>query len=163
MENQHPRRLQQAIIPRSQRLLNCQSVSTAGSSLQDMRTNSSNSALKSATKSRSGFKREENDQNPLSNKKTQKKTEEITDAAAGFVRFLPPSKSKTEVPRRTRSASTSPSAWALSPGRSFPLPVPKAPSLETLKQDLKKGEGGGVGGGGVSAVLKFFRQKKGKE
>ncbi|KAL2544326.1 QWRF motif-containing protein 7 [Forsythia ovata] len=140
MENQHPRRLQQAIIPRSQRLLRCQSVSTAGSSLQEMCTNSSNSAPKSATKSRSGFKREENDQNPLSNKKTQKQTEEITDAAAGFVRFLPPYKSKTEVPRRTRSASTSPSAWALSPGRSFPLSVPKAPSLETLKRDLKKAE-----------------------
>ncbi|KAL2558246.1 hypothetical protein Fot_02985 [Forsythia ovata] len=94
MENQHPRRLQQAIIPRSQRLLRCQSVSTAGSSLQEMRTNSSNSAPKSATKSRSGFKREENDQNPLSNKKTQKKTEEITDAAAGFVRFFHPVKVK---------------------------------------------------------------------
>ncbi|KAL2501119.1 DEAD-box ATP-dependent RNA helicase 56 [Forsythia ovata] len=76
------------------------------------------------------------------------KTEEITDAAAGFVRFLPPSKSKTEVPRRTRSASTSPSARALSLGRSFPLSVSKAPSLETLKRDLKKGRGGGVGGGG---------------
>ncbi|KAL2529025.1 QWRF motif-containing protein 7 [Forsythia ovata] len=158
MENQHPQRLQQAIIPRSQRLLGCQSVSTAGSSLQEMRINSSNSAPKSATKLRSGFKREENDQNPLSNKKTQKKTEEITDAAASFVSFLPPSKSKTEVPRRTRSASTSPFACALSPGRPFPLPVLKAPSLETLKRDLKKG-----GGGGVSAFLKFFRQKKGKE
>ncbi|KAL2541938.1 QWRF motif-containing protein 7 [Abeliophyllum distichum] len=98
-----------------------------------------------------------NDQNPLSNKKTQK---EITDTSAGFVRFLPRSKSKTEVPRRTRSVPTSPSAWALSPGRSFPLPVPKAPSSETLKRDLKKGGGGGVGGGGVSAVLKFFGQKK---
>lgn len=149
MESPQSRRPQQAIIPRSQRLIRCQTGSAAVSSLQEIRT-----------KSRNGLKREEKDQNPLTSKKPQKKTEEITDsAAAGFVRFLPRSESKTEVPRRTRSASTSPSAWALSPGRSSPLPVPvlKPPSLETLKRDSK---GGGGGGGRVSAVLKFFRQKK---
>ncbi|CAA3025247.1 Hypothetical predicted protein [Olea europaea subsp. europaea] len=151
MESPQSRRPQQAIIPRSHRLTRCQTGSAAVSSLQEIRT-----------KSRNGLKREEKDQNPLTSKKPQKKTEEITDsAAAGFVRFLPRSKSKPKVPRRTRSASTSPSAWALSPGRSSPLPVPvlKPPSLETLKWD-PKGGGGGRGGGGMSAVLKFFRQKK---
>ncbi|CAI9774975.1 unnamed protein product [Fraxinus pennsylvanica] len=149
MEPPQSRRLQQAIIPRPQRLLRCQTGSAALSSLQEIRI-----------KSRSGLKREEKDQNPLTSKKQQNKTKEITDStAAGFVRFLPRSKSKTEVPRRTRSASTSPSAWALSPGRSSPLPVLKSPSLEKLKRDST---GGGGGSGGVSAVLKFFRQKKGK-
>ncbi|KAL0400940.1 UNVERIFIED_CONTAM: QWRF motif-containing protein 7 [Sesamum latifolium] len=73
--------------------------------------------------------------------------------------------SKIEVPRRTRSASTSPSAWALSPGRSLPCsspapvavaPVPKSPaSHEKLMKQAAKSGGGGVGG-----VLKYFRQKK---
>ncbi|KAI3458313.1 hypothetical protein Pfo_014976 [Paulownia fortunei] len=102
-----------------------------------------------------------------SSAKKIKKKKEVTDAggAGGFVRLLPRSMSKMEVPRRTRSASTSPSAWALSPGRSLPCsspapataaPVPKSPaSYEKLMKQEAKG-----GGGGVSGVLKYFRQKK---
>ncbi|KAL0292330.1 UNVERIFIED_CONTAM: QWRF motif-containing protein 7 [Sesamum calycinum] len=97
-------------------------------------------------------------------KKTQRK-QEAADAGAdgGLVRFLPRSMSKIEVPRRTRSASTSPSAWALSPGRSLPCsspapvaPVPKSPASyeKLMKQEAKSG------GGGVGGVLKYFRQKK---
>lgn len=101
-----------------------------------------------------------------SSAKQIKKKQEGTDAAAdregGFVRFLPRSMSKIEVPRRTRSASISPSAWALSPGRSLPCssvvvpPVPKSPasSEKLIKQEAKGGSGG------VSGVLKYFRQKK---
>ncbi|KAL9163558.1 hypothetical protein ABFS82_06G048200 [Erythranthe guttata] len=84
----------------------------------------------------------------------------------GLVRFIPRSRNKIEVPRRTRSASTSPSAWALSPGRSLPCsspaplavaPVPKSPasSGKLTKREPKVG-----GGGGVSSVLNYFRQKK---
>ncbi|KAL0317660.1 UNVERIFIED_CONTAM: QWRF motif-containing protein 7 [Sesamum angustifolium] len=97
-------------------------------------------------------------------KKTQRK-QDAADAGAdgGLVRFLPRSMSKIEVPRRTRSASTSPSAWALSPGRSLPCsspapvaPVPKSPASyeKLMKQEAKSG------GGGVGGVLKYFRQKK---
>ncbi|PIM98543.1 hypothetical protein CDL12_28975 [Handroanthus impetiginosus] len=65
-----------------------------------------------------------------SSKKTQKK-EEVDN---GFVRFLPRSMSKIEVPRRMRSTSTSPSAWALSPGRSaFPCPSPALAALQVPK------------------------------
>lgn len=97
--------------------------------------------------------------------KKSRKKQEATDAVAdgGFIRFAPRTMSKIEVPRRTRSASTSPSAWALSPGRSQPCsspapaavaPVPKSPASFTklMKQEAK--------GGGVSGVLKYFRQKK---
>ncbi|KAK4431661.1 QWRF motif-containing protein 7 [Sesamum alatum] len=96
-------------------------------------------------------------------KKTQRK-QEAADAGedGGLVRFMPRSMSKIEVPRRTRSASTSPSAWALSPGRSLPCsspapvavaPVPKSPASyeKLMKQESK---------GGVDGVLKYFRQKK---
>lgn len=70
------------------------------------------------------------------------------------------------VPRKARSASSSPSAWALSPGRNPPpLPmapspvqiplVPKSPvSTGKLKKELcRKGKS-------VSGVLNYFRQKK---
>lgn len=71
------------------------------------------------------------------------------DGGGSLVRFLPRSMSKVEVPRRKRSASTSPSAWALSPGRSLPSPSPAPPPV--LKTPVRSG---------VSGVLKYFRQKK---
>lgn len=82
----------------------------------------------------------------------------------GFVRFLPNVENKIEVKRRTRSASTSPSAWALSPGRSKPNSSPARVEVAPLlprspasfdKLIKREGEGG------VSGVLKYFiRQKK---
>ncbi|XP_042045545.1 QWRF motif-containing protein 7-like, partial [Salvia splendens] len=72
------------------------------------------------------------------------------EAEGGLVRFLPRSMSKTEEgPRRKRSASTSPSAWALSPGRSLSSPSPEPEKL--AKREARSG---------VSGVLKYFRQKK---
>lgn len=70
----------------------------------------------------------------------------------GLVRFLPRSMSKTEEegPRRKRSASTSPSAWALSPGRSLSSPSPPEPE-KLPKREARSG---------VSGVLRYFRQKK---
>ncbi|KZV38722.1 hypothetical protein F511_19520 [Dorcoceras hygrometricum] len=119
--------------------------------------------------------------------KTKKKPPETADAT-GFVRFLPRAKSKSEapVPRKTRSASTSPSAWALSPGRSLTgssiaaavttvvvrqkspasaraLALIKSPggavrpkSPANSEKSLKKGSKSGAVGG----LLKYLRQKK---
>lgn len=95
--------------------------------------------------------------------KKMKVEEAVTATAAaaahgsGFVRFLPRSTSKVEVPRRTRSASTSPSAWALSPGRSSSSPaappVPRSPAggKKLVKREVRSG---------MSGVLKYFRPKK---
>ncbi|KAK3033268.1 hypothetical protein RJ639_033148 [Escallonia herrerae] len=72
----------------------------------------------------------------------------------GFVRFLQRSttSTNTSAEKRTRLVPTSPSAWAMSPGRRPPSPVNKAP---TSKKESAAG-----GGGGVNGVLKYFRQKK---
>ncbi|PIN15086.1 hypothetical protein CDL12_12276 [Handroanthus impetiginosus] len=98
-----------------------------------------------------------------SSKKTQKK-EEVDN---GFVRFLPRSMSKIEVPRRMRSTSTSPSAWALSPGRSaLPCPSPALAALQVPKSPashdklMKQETTGSVRGGGMNGVLKYFRGQK---
>ncbi|GMI76626.1 QWRF domain containing 7 [Hibiscus trionum] len=72
----------------------------------------------------------------------------------GFVRFLQRGGSKTKV--SSKSVTNSPSAWALSPGRSSsPLVEPQVSSWTTeVRAKCSKG------GGGVSGVLKYFRQKK---
>lgn len=93
----------------------------------------------------------------ISRKKAKKKPPEGSAGDGGLVRFLPRSASKREeVPTKRRSGSTSPSAWALSPGRSLaPAPVvPKSPA--SFDEKIMKKEGGG----GMGGVLKYFRQKK---
>ncbi|KAK9075199.1 hypothetical protein SSX86_003520 [Deinandra increscens subsp. villosa] len=56
-----------------------------------------------------------------------------------------------------RRKPTSPSAWALSPGRVSPCPSPVQP----IKSPSPGGRiGGERGNGGISGVLKYFRQKK---
>ncbi|XP_035841475.1 QWRF motif-containing protein 7-like [Helianthus annuus] len=56
-----------------------------------------------------------------------------------------------------RRKPTSPSAWALSPGRVAPFPSPVAPVKAPSPHDRSSGE---RGRGGISGVLKYFRQKK---
>ncbi|KAJ0681701.1 putative QWRF family protein [Helianthus annuus] len=56
-----------------------------------------------------------------------------------------------------RRKPTSPSAWALSPGRVAPFPSPVAPMKAPSPRDRSSGE---RGRGGISGVLKYFRQKK---
>ncbi|KAE9593993.1 putative QWRF family protein [Lupinus albus] len=58
--------------------------------------------------------------------------------------------------RTTTSTMKSPSAWALSPGRSLGPPIVSEP---VKKVSGSSGGGGGVGGG-VSKVLKYFKQRK---
>ncbi|XP_076928536.1 QWRF motif-containing protein 7-like [Bidens hawaiensis] len=58
-----------------------------------------------------------------------------------------------------RRKPTSPSAWALSPGRVAPFPSPSPP----VKSPSPGGRTGGErGGGGITGVFKYFRQKKTK-
>ncbi|CAA0834559.1 QWRF motif-containing protein 7 [Striga hermonthica] len=71
--------------------------------------------------------------------------------------YLPRSTSKLEMPKRSRSASTSPSAWALSPGRPMSSPVPPPPPVTRTPASSGKREGKG---GAVSSVFRFFRQNK---
>ncbi|CAI9092029.1 OLC1v1027165C1 [Oldenlandia corymbosa var. corymbosa] len=101
-----------------------------------------------------------------SSTKKKKLQESVDDYAQIRVRSQP----EPPVPRRCRSASTSPSAWALSPGRSLhPLPVvPKSPVITTsekLKRDLisgsssRKGSISSTTGVTVSGVLKYISNK----
>ncbi|KAK1565145.1 hypothetical protein Q3G72_019863 [Acer saccharum] len=87
----------------------------------------------------------------------------------GFVRFLQrgsgqrsttttsaaAAKTNTKV---TKSVTNSPSAWALSPGRTSPCMV--APESQAVTSRVVKVKPSSGSGGGVSGVLKYFRQKK---
>ncbi|KAK1431594.1 hypothetical protein QVD17_08059 [Tagetes erecta] len=73
----------------------------------------------------------------------------------------PASKKKAKQDGRTnvlpQRKPTSPSAWALSPGRVAPFPTP----MSLAKSPSPGGKSGGErDGGGISGVLKYFRQKK---
>ncbi|GFQ04709.1 QWRF motif-containing protein 7 [Phtheirospermum japonicum] len=109
---------------------------------------------------------EKEEKKPNASAKKSKKKQAVADGGdGGLVVFMPRSMSRLEVPRRSRSASTSPSAWALSSGRLLPSPVPKSPApaakSPVINEKLTKQESKGGGGGRVmSGVLKYFRQKK---
>ncbi|KAF8008656.1 hypothetical protein BT93_K2351 [Corymbia citriodora subsp. variegata] len=76
--------------------------------------------------------------------------------------------SRLVVPRKIWSAPPSPSAWALSPGRSLSsarsLATEVSSGFNAPRAASKKSEskinGGGVNGGAVSKVLKYFKQKR---
>ncbi|KAG6571813.1 QWRF motif-containing protein 7, partial [Cucurbita argyrosperma subsp. sororia] len=92
---------------------------------------------KSVTKSRANNKDEEN-LNPL-NCKTK----------PGFSKFL------------KSSPAATPSAWALSPGRSLGSPLlPPPQTVEPTVVDGGRGKLGGRRGSAVNGVLRFFRSKK---
>ncbi|KAJ0098463.1 hypothetical protein Patl1_19831 [Pistacia atlantica] len=101
----------------------------------------------------------------------QKKTKESNDMNKdGFVRFLqrgiPRNNNSTICSRAakiksTKSVRSSPSAWALSPGRSSPYlvaPESPRPALAPVPAETRRAKSSAVGG--VSGVLKYFRQKK---
>ncbi|XP_059451223.1 QWRF motif-containing protein 7-like [Corylus avellana] len=99
---------------------------------------------KSTTKSRTN-KNEENISPSILISSTQKKPQENTRFGNFLHRGSPLT---TGTPKGARSVTSSPSAWALSPGRSSPEPPESA------------GSGGKRVKGGVSGVLKYFKQKK---
>ncbi|KAL5744268.1 hypothetical protein ACOSQ2_027384 [Xanthoceras sorbifolium] len=76
----------------------------------------------------------------------------------GFVRFLQRGRApNSAAAKKVKSVTNSPSAWALSPGRTSPcLVAPESPATGVVV----KVKSSGGGGGGVSGVLKYFRQKK---
>ncbi|OIW20426.1 hypothetical protein TanjilG_11125 [Lupinus angustifolius] len=70
-------------------------------------------------------------------------------------RGVSPDNNNIGASKRITSTMKSPSAWALSPGRSLGPPI--------VSEPVKKASGGGGGGrvgGGVSKVLKYFKQRK---
>lgn len=89
----------------------------------------------------------------VTNPAVKKKKSSDADSNGGdgtFTRFLP------------RKKPTSPSAWALSPGRAQPILTAVVPPKTPSTGGRSSGEGGGGGGGGgrISGVLKYFKQKK---
>ncbi|XP_075485468.1 QWRF motif-containing protein 7 [Primulina tabacum] len=180
MENPQRRRHQHAAVcgGTSPRLVRSKSGGPVATSLVEVQTFISKFSRTS--------KGEEN-----SNTSTVKMKKKSAETAGGFVRFLPRAKSKSEAPpRNTRSASTSPSAWALSPGRSLTGSsiVAAASAVVAVHQKspatagalaLFKSQSGapavakpkspanseksmkkGSKSGGVGGLLKYLRQKK---
>lgn len=77
----------------------------------------------------------------------------------GFVRFL---QRGSTTPRNSSATKgySKPSAWALSPGRSSPLAVAPEPPQRSSCGTTGAVRSKSKGVGGVSGVLKYFRQKK---
>ncbi|KAK8586587.1 hypothetical protein V6N13_010175 [Hibiscus sabdariffa] len=117
-------------------------------------TSRSTNRSKSTTRSRSRSLRNGENINPTTTLPSmQKKSDRQESTRDGFVRFLQRGGSKPK--GSSKPITNSPSAWALSPGRSSPLMALQG-SCETTEVRGKCSKGGG----GVSGVLKYFRQKK---
>nr|XP_004240243.2 QWRF motif-containing protein 7 [Solanum lycopersicum] len=174
MEKEKNRDHRNNIIPRSSanspRLLR----SKSGMSLPEIPTIDSVppklvNRSKSTTKLRSNSRGEEN-VSPLKMIKNNKKFQEKEDHHnhSTFAKFLQKRDNGSKSSSTTTTATTtcvstnnnSRSAWALSPGRPLPI-VPKSPSSRKLKMDTSKDVSDSGGGrGGVTGVLKYFKQKK---
>ncbi|KAK6790014.1 hypothetical protein RDI58_013814 [Solanum bulbocastanum] len=120
---------------------------------------------KSTTKLRSNSRGEEN-VSTLRMIKNNKKFHEIEEHHnhSTFAKFLQKRDNGSKSSSSSSSTTTtcvstnnnSRSAWALSPGRPLPI-VPKSPSSRKLKMDTSKDVSDS---GGVTSVLKYFKQKK---
>jgi hypothetical protein len=121
----------------------------------------------STSKSRTN-KNEENINPSIPISSTQKRPQENTPPSKeGFGKFLQRASPliTSGIPKAARSVTNSPSAWALSPGRSLRPPVkPESPGRTLQGGCPALPESAGSGGkrvkGGVSGVLKYFKQKK---
>ncbi|KAK2653489.1 hypothetical protein Ddye_013345 [Dipteronia dyeriana] len=124
-----------------------------------------NHRSKSTTRTRNQNNNNNNEEN-VNPSSMQKNKEGSKD---GFVRFLQrgsgPRSTTTSAAaaaknnnKVTKSVTNSPSAWALSPGRTSPCMV--APESSAVASRVVKVKSSSGGGGGVSGVLKYFRQKK---
>ncbi|XP_031265608.1 QWRF motif-containing protein 7-like [Pistacia vera] len=182
METTHTCRLRPTTpTPPSPRLQRSRSGAPAISPLEQSRTcnNSSLNSLnrsKSTTRSRTSTSQQQKNEeyvhpSTILASMQQKKTKESNDMNKdGFVRFL-----QRGIPRNnnsaicssaakiksTKSVKSSPSAWALSPGRSSPYlvaPESPRPALAPVPAETRRAKSSAVGG--VSGVLKYFRQKK---
>lgn len=125
-------------------LIRCKSETPSTSPPRNLSSNKSNTS----TKSRS-----------VSTSKTRNLMINIPSPTTVNTRITSPSAKKKMGQDRTlpRKKPTSPSAWALSPGRVAPCPSPVM-----AKSPSPSGKSSGErGGGGISGVLKYFRNKKG--
>ncbi|KAF3958083.1 hypothetical protein CMV_016965, partial [Castanea mollissima] len=126
---------------------------------------------KSTSKSRILFNKKEENINPssISISRTQKKQQQQennnNNNKEGLGNKLLLQRAGSSSPRTNniigatkgaRSVTNSPSAWALSPGRTLGSPVMRPESPGSGGKRVKSGGGGG----GVSGVLKYFKQKK---
>ncbi|XVF49388.1 hypothetical protein PTKIN_Ptkin04bG0007600 [Pterospermum kingtungense] len=117
-------------------------------------------AKRSNSTTRSRTQRNEENINPATIIASVQKKANHQESRDGFVRFLQrgsPRNSSAAKGSKPVTSSPSPSAWALSPGRSSPLmvmtPEPQGTCGTTGVRAKSKS-------GGVSGVLKYFRQKK---
>lgn len=100
----------------------------------------------------------------LTSRNNRKKLQESRDDSSTCL-LRSQSKMEVPMPRGSRSASTSLSAWALSPGRSLhPLPMPQPVSVPkspiNISTKSKRDSCSTKSGNGVSGVLKYFSKKK---
>ncbi|KAL7001721.1 hypothetical protein U1Q18_002869 [Sarracenia purpurea var. burkii] len=158
MQKNHLRKHQPAGMPTSPRLSRCKSERPAMSS-PEIHTNRSTPDPKSVRRSKSTAKSRTNNKDGENLNPSMATSPKIPNKPQGnrdrsFVKFL----QRGQVANGARPAPTrSPSAWALSPGRASPSSpaLLKPPSYRRLTTELDGG-----GGGGVSGVLKYFRQKR---
>ncbi|OMO98171.1 hypothetical protein COLO4_14100 [Corchorus olitorius] len=146
-----------------------------GSSINSSTQRFSANRSKSTTRSRSTQRtRNEENVNPATIVATMQKRPNSShqENKDGFVRFLQRGSPRNNSSSVTKGGSKpvtscySPSAWALSPGRSSPWMV--AAAAAAPEPNLSRGSGTGAvksktkssKGGGVGGVLKYFRQKK---
>ncbi|XWS60109.1 hypothetical protein CRYUN_Cryun07bG0006200 [Craigia yunnanensis] len=116
---------------------------------------SQRNANRSKSTTRSRTQRNEENVNPATIIASMQKKPNHQESRDGFVRFLQrgsPRNSSTT--KGSKPVTSSPSAWALSPGRSSPLMVAPEPQGSCGTGVRAKSKGGGVSG-----VLKYFRQK----
>ncbi|KAM4075831.1 hypothetical protein ACJW30_12G018800 [Castanea mollissima] len=115
---------------------------------------------KSTSKSRILFNKKEENINPssISISRTQKKQQQQENNNNNNKEgsTSPRPNNIIGATKGARSVTNSPSAWALSPGRTLGSPVMRPESPGSGGKRVKSGGGGG----GVSGVLKYFKQKK---
>ncbi|KAM3681689.1 hypothetical protein ACJW31_12G017500 [Castanea mollissima] len=115
---------------------------------------------KSTSKSRILFNKKEENINPssISISRTQKKQQQQENNNNNNKEgsSSPRTNNIIGATKGARSVTNSPSAWALSPGRTLGSPVMRPESPGSGGKRVKSGGGGG----GVSGVLKYFKQKK---
>ena len=164
MENIQTRRRLSVTLPPSPppRLLRSQSTSTTPATTYASPQNINNSCtpkssprlIKPRPKSTTFNKNEENiNPSPITISSTQKKQQENNKWFSLQRGSSSPRTNIIGATKGARSVTNSPSAWALSPGRSLGCPARPESSPGSSGKRAK-------GGGGVSGVLKYFKQKK---
>ncbi|XVF11210.1 hypothetical protein REPUB_Repub08aG0006400 [Reevesia pubescens] len=142
----------------SPQLLTRSRSGTSALTLPENRASSVTQRLGNRSKSTTRSRTQRNEENINPATTMQKKLNHHQESKDGFVRFLQRGTSTAATKGYSKPVTKSPSAWALSPGRSSPLMVAPQPQVSCNETGVKAKSKSG--GGGVSGVLKYFRQKK---